>query len=80
VHEADVGGGDLDHQLGEPAHRAVEVEPRREGRDDAPEQLVLLLRLGGVELGSGLVDAQWKRPSRSATATAWARSPTSSLR
>src|SRR3981081_1394751 len=76
VDEADVGGGDLGHQLCQPAHRAAEVEPRREGGDDAPQQLVLLLGLRGAKLGS----AQWKSPSRSATATAWARSPTSSLR
>ena len=79
VDEADVGGGHLDHEPRQTAHGAVEVEPCGEGGDDPAEELVLLPGLRGGELARHL-GAQWKRPSRSATATAWARSPTSSLR
>jgi hypothetical protein len=76
VHEADVGLGGLGDQPGDAGQHQVQVQAGRDGLDDPGQQLGFPFRVGAAEPAHG----QWKTPSRSATATAPARSDTPSLR
>ncbi len=84
VHEAHVGLGGLRDQLGHALQDAVQVQAGRDGLDHLGQELRLPLRVGDPQSAAAVSLAhargQWKTPSRSATATAPARSDTPSLR
>jgi hypothetical protein len=82
VHEAHVGLGRLGDQLGDALQDPVQVQPGRDGLDHPGQELRLPLGVGDPEPARAVARPgdQWKTPSRSATATAPARSDTLSLR
>ena len=86
VHEAHVGGGRLDDEPSDAGGERPELRAGRDGLDDADEQSVLTLRVADAEPRTGSVAVSRRRgthrntPSRSAAATAPARSLTPSLR
>ena len=75
VHEADVGAGGPGDELRDAGGEWLERRPGRDRLDDPGEKRVLPFGVGQPEAG-----CHWKTPSRSAAATAAARSPTPSLR
>ena len=75
VHEAHVGGRCVDDELGDTGSERAELRAGRDRLDDADEQRVLPLGVGQPQ-----PVGHRKIPSRSAAATAPARSPTLSLR
>ena len=84
VHEAHVGLGGLGDQLGDALQDPVQVQAGRDGLDHLGQELRLPLRVGDPQPARAVARTQagdqWKTPSRSATATAPARSDTPSLR
>ncbi len=84
VHEAHIGLGGLGDQLGDALQDPVQVQAGRDRLDHPGQELRLPFRVGHPEPARPVAGAQagdqWKTPSRSATATAPARSDTPSFR